>query len=125
MPKIDHPIAGRKVDEWIGKTPDSRPPQVVLDRVFLRYSGRCHISNRKIMTGDKWEADHVKPLWKGGENRESNLAPALVDSHQEKTAEEATARSKADRVRRKLVTGTWPKSKVKIKGRGFPKTRDI
>lgn len=125
MPKIPHPIAGRAVEEWIGKTPDSRPPQAVRDRIFIRHGGRCHISDRKIMPGDEWHAEHIKPLWEGGENRESNLAPALVEPHSEKTAIESSARAKADRVRRKLVTGTWPKSRVKIQGRGFQKTRDV
>lgn len=108
----------REVPEWIGKTPDSAIPARVRDRVFIRHGGRCHISGRKIMPGEPWEAEHVTALrdWtkEGHGNRESNLAPALKDKHREKTSDEATARVKPDRTRAKH-NGTWkPKSGRKI-----------
>lgn len=124
MPMIDNPHGGRDVEEWIGAHPDAKIPQRVLDRVFARAKGRCHISGRKIMPGDRWEAEHVRPLSMGGEHRERNLAPALVEAHRQKTADEAGDRAKADRIRRKH-TGTWPESRARIRSRGFQKTRGI
>ena len=112
----------RTVKEWVGKTDDSKPPASVRARIFLANDGKCHISGRQIRAGDVWQAEHVKPIWAGGENRESNLKPALVDSHGEKTAAEATVRAKADRIRQKHL-GIFPASKAKIKSRGFQKSR--
>lgn len=108
-------MTGRAVAEWIGKTPDSKVPPQVRARVFLRADGICHISKRKIRPGEAWELEHVKPLSMGGEHREGNMAPALVQPHREKTAQEARARAKADRVRAKHL-GIHPKSP-----RAFPK----
>ncbi|MEJ8476441.1 HNH endonuclease [Roseibium algae] len=102
MPMISDPLGGRSLPEWIGKTPDSQPPDRVRDRIFIRAGGICHISGIKIRPGMKWQAEHIKPLSMGGENRESNLAPALTEAHKVKTKEEAAARSKADRIRRKM-----------------------
>ena len=72
---------GRSVKEWIGKDNDDRPPKHVLLRILRRHNHRCHISGREITDGTPWEAEHIKPLWAGGENREANYAPALVDPH--------------------------------------------
>lgn len=124
VPMIDNPLGGRSLPEWIGKTPDSKVPDTVRDRVFMRAGGRCYLSSRKIMPGDKWELEHVKPLSMGGEHRERNLRPALVAAHREKTKAEAADRAKADRIRRKHQ-GTWPKSKASIKSRGFSPTRSF
>ncbi len=74
------------------------------------------------MPGERWELEHVRPLSMGGQHRESNLAPALAIEHRAKTAAEAGARSKADRVRRKHE-GTWPRSKARIQSRSFAATR--
>ena len=123
-PVIDNPLGGRSLPEWIGKTPDTKVPDAIRDRVFVRAGGRCYLSGRKIMPGDKWELEHVKPLSMGGEHRESNLRPALVAAHREKTKVEAADRAKADRIRRKHL-GTWPKSKAPIKSRGFSPTRSF
>ena len=96
------PIAvGRSVEEWLGKTPDSKPPPRVALRVFDRHHGRCYLTGRKIMPGDKWEVEHIKSLRNGGENRESNMAPALVDPHKIKTAIERDEGAKSDRIRKK------------------------
>jgi 5-methylcytosine-specific restriction enzyme A len=94
---------GRSVAEWIGKTPDSRPPPHVLLRIFDRYKGKCHISGAPIGVKDKWQAEHIKRVEDGGENRESNLAPALIEPHKLKTKEETKRGKKADRARMKHV----------------------
>ncbi len=117
----------RKVPEWIGKTPDSIPPRSVRARVLLRYQNRCYLTGQIIRPCDEWDLEHVKPVRGAnpGEphrNRESNLAPALKAPHREKTAQENSDGSKADRIHAKHY-GYWPETKAKIQSGGFQKTR--
>lgn len=107
----------RSVPEWIGKTPDTRIPPRVKLRVFLAHGGVCHLSKRKIMPGEEWDCDHVRALINGGENRETNLAPALKDKHREKTRADLDEKSKVYRTRAKHL-GLWPKGQ-RIGGRKF------
>lgn len=108
----------RSVPEWIGKTDDAKVPAHVRLRCFDRAGGRCHLSGRKIMAGEKWDLDHVKPLILGGEHREANLAPALVAPHRVKSAGEVTIKTKIERTRLKHI-GAYPKSPHRLQGRGF------
>lgn len=117
VPKIQYGTA-RSVKEWIGKTPDSKAPPRVRLRVFDAHGGICHISGRKIRAGDAWELEHVVRLKDGGENRESNLAPALVNFHKEKTADENKQQAKEDRIRKKHL-GIWQSKSPKIQSRPF------
>lgn len=119
---IDNPLGGRSLPEWFGSSPDAKVPDRVRDRIFVRSGGVCYLSRRKITAGMKWELEHMRPLSMGGEHREANLAPALVEAHREKTSKEATDRAKADRIRRKHA-GTWPASKTPLRGRKFASTR--
>ncbi|MCV6826031.1 MULTISPECIES: HNH endonuclease [Halocynthiibacter] len=91
----------RSVPEWIGKTPDTPVPPRVKLRVFEAHGGRCYLSGRKITAADKWELEHVLALSLGGENRESNLAPALKSEHKKKTARDVAQKAKNARVRKK------------------------
>lgn len=109
---------GRSVEEWVGRTPDSRPPPRVLLRIFDRAHGKCHISGKKIEPGDKWEAEHVKRLEDGGENRENNLAPALVKFHKQKSKEERERAAKADAAKKRHL-GVKGAPKRKIQSAGF------
>lgn len=86
-------MTGRSVPEWIGKSPDTPIPPRVKLRVFEAHGGVCHLAKRKIRAGEPWDADHVVALINGGENRESNLAPALRDKHREKTAEDVAEKA--------------------------------
>ena len=112
----------RAVPEWVGATDDSRPPARVRLRVFEAHKGICHVSGRKIMPGDVWELDHRVALINGGENRESNLAPALKAAHREKTNADVAEKAKVARVRMKHL-GIWKSSARKIPSRPFPKSR--
>lgn len=114
----------RSTKQWVGRTDDSVPPPTVRLRVFERFKGVCQISGRKIMAGDQWEIDHKIALINGGKNEESNLRPVLKDAHKEKTAEDVAEKSKVQRMRMKHL-GIWPKSRAKIRSRGFAKTRDV
>ena len=113
----------RAVEEWIGATDDSAVPPRVKIRVFEAHGGRCHLSGRKIMPGEAWECDHVIAIINGGQNRESNLAPALKDRHKEKTAEDVAIKSKVARIAAKH-RGVYPKSRFKIRSRGFERRKE-
>ena len=117
-------LQGRAVEEWVGATPNSKPPAAVWDRLFLRQNGRCALSGRKIRPGDKTALDHKKRLKDGGDNRESNLQLVLVGEHAVKTAAENRQGAKERRTRMKHL-GTWPPSRHKIRSRGFPKRTAI
>lgn len=116
----DFILTGRKVEEWVGKTADARPPKAVFDRLFLKQGGRCALSGRKIMAGEVTHADHIVPLKDGGHNREGNLQLVLAAEHRIKTSDENTARAKERRIRLKHA-GLWPKSSRPLRSRGFPK----
>lgn len=87
----------RSVEEWIGKTDDSPVPPRVRLRIFERWNGTCYLSSRPIRAGERWDLDHVIALANGGEHREYNLAPVLVEPHREKTREDVALKSKVYR----------------------------
>lgn len=93
----------RSTDEWIGKSDDAKVPAHVRLRVFDRYKGVCYLSGRKIEAQDKWEIEHILALCLGGEHREANMAPALVEPHKIKTKADRRQKAKNDRVRKKHI----------------------
>ena len=93
----------RTVAEWIGKTDDAKVPTSVQVRVFERYGGKCYLSGIKIEPGMAWELEHIIALCNGGEHRESNMAPALVAPHKDKTRADRRLKAKNDRVRKKYL----------------------
>lgn len=110
----------RTVKEWIGRTDDHRAPGKVRQRVFDREKGICHLCNQPIQApGQKWDLDHVVALINGGENRESNLKPAHVKCHKEKTARDVAEKAKVAAIRAKHIGAARPKGT--IKSRGFEK----
>ena len=78
----------RSVPEWRGKTDDSPVPLRVRLRIFERHGGICFISGRQIRAGECWNLDHIVALINGGEHRELNLAPVLVEPHKVKTKQD-------------------------------------
>jgi 5-methylcytosine-specific restriction endonuclease McrA len=107
----------RAVPEWIGKTPDTRPPPRVLARIFEREGGVCHISGRKIQPGERWQADHKIALVNGGENKESNLFPALIEPHKAKTRADVAEKKTIARKRAKHIGAIAPKAAIKSRVR--------
>ena len=99
----------RSTPEWIGATPDTPAPKRVRLRVFEAHGGKCHLTGRKIRPGDDWDLDHCLALVNGGENRESNLAPALRSAHRKKTAQDVAQKAKDARVRAKHLGLHKPK----------------
>lgn len=81
-------------------------------RIFDACGGKCHLCGLKINAslGEAWEVEHVKSLWLGGADDESNMKPAHVHCHAEKTGEESGIKSKTDRIREKHL-GIKPKRK--------------
>lgn len=108
----------RSVAEWIGKNADSKPPAPVVLRIWRREDGVCHLSGRKIAAGEDWHLEHKTALSLGGENRERNLFPALIDPHKDKSAEEAAVRAKADAVTKRHIG--IAKDVIPIKSAKFP-----
>lgn len=98
-------------------------------RIFDAAAGLCHLCGLKIHaeTGERWEVEHRKPLWLGGADEESNMAPAHVICHAAKSSSERTIKAKGDRVRAKYLGARrtkyrWPAGKdsplkKKISGR--------
>lgn len=103
---------GRSVEEWIGATLDSVPPDHVRLRIFERYNGRCYVTGVKLQPGD-WHLDHIVRLEDGGENRESNLAPIYAPKHREKTGRENSQGARERSLRKKQI-GIKPRPKHKI-----------
>jgi 5-methylcytosine-specific restriction enzyme A len=68
-------------------------------RLFDRHRGLCHICGQKIHVGQRWEAEHVVPIWAGGSDTPDNMAPAHIDCHSGKSSGEAPVRAKTDRQR--------------------------
>ena len=89
-------------------------------RIFDSTGGVCHLCKLKIAIGEAWEADHVKPLWAGGEDDERNMAPAHVDCHATKSQGDAAPKAKADRQRANHLGVTNAPAK-RIESRGFAK----
>lgn len=90
----------RELPEWIGATDDTPVPDRVKLRVFDRHGGICHIAKREIMRGELWDVEHVIAIINGGQNRESNLAPALRDKHRIKTAADLAEKARTYRKRK-------------------------
>ena len=106
----------REVPEWIGKSDITPIPPRVRLRVFERHGGTCYLSKRKIRPGDDWDCDHIVALINGGENRESNLAPALRSAHREKTAQDVKIKAKAARLRKKHIGADKGRKRAVIPG---------
>lgn len=110
----------RSTPEWVGKNPDTKIPPRVSKRIFDRAKGICHCCNLQIKVPfETWEADHKIALINGGENRESNLAPAHSHCHIKKTKTDVREKAKVAAVRGKHIGTIRPSSK--LSGRKSPK----
>lgn len=70
-------------------------------RIFQNANGICCLCDTPILAslGEKWIVEHVKPLWLGGDDDETNMKPAHYDCAIEKTRKESPVKAKSDRVR--------------------------
>ena len=70
--------------------------------VFIAFEGRCHICGGQIDgTREPWELEHIIPIAMGGDDDETNAAPAHVSCHAQKTTTDRKQIAKANRVRAK------------------------
>lgn len=70
--------------------------------VFETHGGKCHICGQKIDGArEPWELEHLIPVAMGGEDDETNVAPAHVACHSAKTKKDRKQIAKANRVRAK------------------------
>lgn len=84
--------------EFIPPTKRKSMTKARIARIFLENQGRCHLCELLIRDGEKYEIDHITPLWAGGSEEDNYLAPAHVKCHAAKTAAEAPARAKRNRI---------------------------
>jgi len=77
--------------------------RVMRTRIYDSSNGECCICGLYIHAerGDKWIVEHVKPLWLGGADDETNMRPAHQSCAVQKTSAEAPVKAKSDRVRAK------------------------
>lgn len=103
----------RAVEEWVGKTDNSRIPGRVRVRVFQRQDGCCAECGRKMaVAGEPFEVDHVTALILGGENRETNLRALCGPCHRAKTAGDVAQKSVEARKRAKHLGVARAKAKI-------------
>ena len=107
---------GRSAVEWHGKTPDSKVPPRVRLRIWERENGMCHLSGRKILSGDAWDLDHKIAMANGGLHCEGNLFPALRDKHKEKTKADVAEKAKVAAVAKKHIGADRPAGNIKSAG---------
>ena len=110
----------RSVSEWIGKTDDSKAPPRVRQRAFDRDGGKCHLCSIVIKPIEGFELDHVVALINGGENRETNLAPAHKHCHLAKTRLDVAKKVKVAAIRQRFTGAKQPTGK--LKSAGFPQS---
>lgn len=91
----------RSVEEWVGKSDDTKVPPRVRARVFLDKKGLCHKCGRKILTGETWTCEHLIAIINGGQNREANLDLTCCNCLRAKNSEDMAIKSKVARVAKK------------------------
>lgn len=107
----------RTVEEWIGKTDDTRPSKACQRRILERQGFVCALTGLPFDDKHKPRFDHKVPLWLGGENRESNLqALREEEAHKPKTKAEAKVRAKVHAVIDKRFGLGSPKQKIQSPG---------
>lgn len=111
-------MTGRANPDWIGKTPDSKIPDHVKLRIWVREGGKCYLTGRKLRAGE-YDFEHVVPLslWtgEGHGNRESNIRLAYRPAHRDKTRADRQAKAKSDRVLKKHI-GIRPEPTLRSAG---------
>lgn len=83
-------------------------------KIFENNKGVCHLCERKIQPGEKWDVSHDRPLGLLGEDGGDNLKVAHEDCHDVQTREiDVPAIARAKRRKAKHIgikkASTWPK----------------
>lgn len=90
-------------------------------RIFEAHSGACCLCGQKIDgVREKWTVEHIRALGLGGEDEDSNCAPAHETCRREKDKTDVAMIAKAKAMKRAHIG--IKKDGPKIKGQPFPKT---
>ena len=92
-------------------------------RLFDLHDGKCHLCGQKIRVGEAWDLEHLVAWELTRDDSDDNVRPAHKTCHKAKTVEDVRAIRKADRIRAKHI-GAWPKSRSRLRSRGFQKGRN-
>lgn len=65
--------------------------------IFKAARGVCHICERRIQAGERWEVEHRIPLALGGADDDSNRRPAHEKCHAKKTRDDQSSIARAKR----------------------------
>ena len=71
--KLDLETTLHASEAWRRKTERAKVTPAVRFRIIQRAGGRCHICGRSAQDGVELEVDHIIPIARGGDSRESNL----------------------------------------------------
>nr|DAH84823.1 MAG TPA: RECOMBINATION ENDONUCLEASE VII [Caudoviricetes sp.] len=116
----------RTIEEWIGKTDDTRPSKACQRRILERQGYVCALTGLPFDDKNKPRFDHKVALWLGGENREKNLQALREDeAHKPKTKAEAKVRAKVHAVIDKRFGLGKPKHKIPSRPKPAPKSPRI
>lgn len=90
-------------------------------RIWEAHSGRCCLCGQKIDgSREKWTVEHIRALGLGGEDDDSNCAPAHETCRREKDKADVAMIAKAKAMKRVHIGIKNPGPK--IKSAPFPKT---
>jgi len=87
-------------------------------KIYDAADGTCCICGLQIQ-GKRFVVEHVKPLWLGGADDDTNRKPAHESCAIAKTVSEAPIKAKSDRVRANYLG--IRKTTQKLRSRGFQK----
>lgn len=94
-------------------------------RIFDAAGGICHLCGHPIDgTKEDWEVEHPIALGMGGSDKESELRPAHVHCHKDKTAKDKKVIAKTVRARAAHI-GARSAPRKKLEGAGFAKTEKL
>jgi 5-methylcytosine-specific restriction protein A len=93
----------RALDEWEGKSDDTKIPERVMDRIAQNAKFRCQKCGLPTVGKLRGQADHIIPLILGGGHRESNLQWLCEPCHKAKTRLDVKLKAKVARVRKHHV----------------------
>ena len=93
-------------------------------KLYEKHKGVCVLCGGKIIPGDKWIVEHLRPLALGGTNEDGNLAPVHVACAAAKTFGKEGDNARSAKSKRQKIAALGIKADARKAGfshRGFPK----